>query len=133
MEFNREAVNEALKVLLDNFSGLDVTEGGAQVDIINGAIDEYVEGSTGEYNKLKEEYDGLSAAKKKVDDDYKRRFFPGIVVDPDPEKEDEVPTEDVVDEGIKNETKDIDEGDEDIEEVNVAFSADSSEADEDEE
>lgn len=132
MEFNREAVNNALKVLLDNFSGLDVTEGGAQVDIINGAIDEYVEGSAGEYNKLKEEYDGLSAAKKKVDDDYKRRFFPGIVVDPDPEKEDEMPAEDVVDEGIKNEIKDIDEGD-DIEEVNVAFSTDSvAEAEDDE-
>lgn len=124
MELNREAINAALKILLDNFSGLDITEGGAQVDAINAAIDEYVNGAQAEYDKLKGEYDSLSAAKKAVDDDYKRRFFPGIVVDPDPEKKDELPEKDVVDEGIKNEIKDIDEGDDGIEDINVAFSTD---------
>lgn len=124
MELNREAINAALKILLDNFAGLDVTEGGAQVDAINAAIDEYVNGAQAEYDKLKGEYDSLSAAKKAVDDDYKRRFFPGIVVDPDPEKKDELPEKDVVDEGIKNEIKDIDEGEDGIEDINVAFSTD---------
>ena len=124
MELNREAINAALKILLDNFAGLDVTEGGAQVDAINAAIDEYVKGAQGEYDKLKGEYESLSAAKKAVDDDYKRRFFPGIVVDPDPEKKDELPEKDVVDEGIKNEIKDIDEGNDDIKDINVAFSTD---------
>lgn len=124
MELNREAINAALKILLDNFAGLDVTEGGAQVDAINAAIDEYVNGAKTEYDKLKGDYEAMCAAKKAVDDDYKRRFFPGIVADPDPEKKDELPEKDVVDEGIKNEIKDIDEGDDDIEDINVAFSTD---------
>lgn len=124
MELNREAINAALKILLDNFSGLDITEGGAQVDAINAAIDEYVSGAQDEYDKLKCEYDALCAAKKAVDDDYKRRFFPGIVVDPDPQKNDELPENNVADSLIKNEIKDIDEVDDDIEDINVAFSTD---------
>ena len=133
MELNREAINTALKILLDNFAGLDVTEGGAQVDAINAAIDEYVNGAQCEYDKLKCDYDALSAAKKAVDDDYKRRFFPGIVVDPDPQKNDELPENDVVDDGIKTEIKDTDEGDDDIEDVTIAFSTDEATESDDEE